>query len=133
MKKLVAIVLVLIVFIIGYNIMFSKGAELLEEGNVASVTVSSLPEKYEYHFVGDDAKAVVDYLSNLNLNKCFTENAGMGNGMIWNVILEYENGNTTTIYHSGNMFIKTEKSTWYRMLYKEASQFETLLEKLDKK
>ena len=35
--------------------------QLIAEGNVINVKVSSLPEQYNYSFHGEDAKAIIDY------------------------------------------------------------------------
>lgn len=141
MKKLVAFVLVLILIVCfcgcnnhqaqnGDN-QQSQDVKLLEEGNVKSVSVTSLPEGYEYSFSGDDAKTVVDYLVNLNLITEFKENPNEYVGMTWVISLEYENGDTTIIYHFGNMFIRTESGPWYQMTYEEASRFDALLNELN--
>ena len=46
------------------------------------------------------------------------------------ISLKYENGDTLSIYHFGNMFIRSEKGSWYKMTYDEASRFDALLDKL---
>lgn len=133
MKKLVSFVFLIIMMVCfcGCSNLQSQENKLIEEGNVKSVSVTSLPESREYLFTGDDAKAVVDYLTNLNLNDDFKENPSEYNGLTWVITLEYENGNTVTVYHSGNMFIRTEIGSWYKMKYREASRFDTLLEELN--
>ena len=106
--------------------------QLLPEGNVIKVNVSSLPEKYNYSFTGENVKVITDYLSSLNLQSNFEENPDDYFGMTWVISLEYENGDTLTIYHFGNMFIRSEQdSCWYRMTYEEASRFEPLLNELE--
>ncbi|MBR6552491.1 MAG: hypothetical protein IKT89_06595 [Clostridia bacterium] len=106
--------------------------QLLPEGNVIKVNVSSLPEKYNYSFTGENVKVITDYLSSLNLQSNFEENPDDYFGMTWVISLEYENGDTLTIYHFGNMFIRSEQgSCWYRMTSEEASRFESLLNELD--
>ena len=108
-----------------------QGNQLLAEGNVIKIDVSSLPEGYNYSFDGEEAKEIIDYLSNLNLQSNFEENPNEYTGMTWVISLEYENGDILTIYHFGNMFIRAEKGTWYKMTYEEASCFEILLEELN--
>lgn len=100
--------------------------------DVINVTVSSLPEEYNYSFSEDDADAIVDYLSGLNLISDFQENPDAYNGMTWVITIEYENGDTVTVYHFGNMFIRTDSGSWYKMNYKEASRFDKLLDELNK-
>ena len=104
---------------------------LLVEGEVVKVDVSSSPEEYSYSFMGEDAEAIVDYLSNLTLKSDFEENPNEYCGMCWDIILEYENGDVLNIYHFANMFIRSQNSSWYRMTYEEASYFDTLLEQLN--
>ena len=100
------------------------------EGNVINIDVSSLPEGYNYSFSGAEAKAIVDYLSTLNLESNFEENPNEYTGMTWVISLKYENGDVLTIYHDGNMFIRVKGGPWYKMTYDEASRFDTLLDEL---
>lgn len=95
------------------------------------IHVTSLPEGYAYSFSGEDAKAIIDYLSNLNLEENFKENPDGYTGMTWVVSLKYDNGNVSTVYHFGNMFIKVENGPWYLMTYDEASRFGRLLSELN--
>lgn len=108
-----------------------QGNQLLAEGNVIKIDVSSLPEGYNYSFNGEDAKEIIDYLSNLNLQSNFEENPNEYTGVTWVISLEYENGDTLTIYHFGNMFIRSEKGSWYKMTFEEASRFDALLNELN--
>ena len=108
-----------------------RGSQLLAEGNVVNIDVSSLPEGYNYSFSGEDAKGIIDYLSNLNLESNFEENPNEYGGMTWVISLKYESGDTLTLYHFGNMFIRSEKGSWYKMAYEEANRFDTLLAELN--
>lgn len=108
-----------------------KGNKLLVEGDVVKIDISSLPEGYNYFFSGEDSKAIIDYLSTLTLESEFEENPNEYTGMTWVIALEYENGETLNIYHFGNMFIRSQNGSWYRMSYEEASRFDTLLEQLN--
>ena len=105
--------------------------KLIAEGNVIKIDVSSLPEGYNYSFDGEDAKEIIDYLSNLNLQSNFEEDPNEYTGMTWVISLEYDNGEILTVYHFGNMFIRSEKGSWYRMTYDEANCFDTLLDELN--
>lgn len=107
-----------------------KGNQLLAEGNIVKIDVSSLPERYNYSFSGEDAKAIVDYLSDLNLDSKFEENPNEYTGMTWVISLKYENGDVLKVYHFGNMFISSENGSWYKMTYDEASRFDMLLDEL---
>ena len=108
-----------------------QGNQLLAEGNVIKIDVSSLPEGYNYSFDGEDAKEIIGYLSNLNLQSSFEENPNEYTGMTWVISLEYDNGEILTVYHFGNMFIRTEKGSWYKMTSDEANRFDTLLDELN--
>ena len=135
MKKIIALVaiLILLVSIVGCNQQSQQvqGNQLLVEGNVVKIDVSSLPEGYNYYFSGEDAKAIIDYLSTLNLESEFEENPNEYTGMTWVIALEYENGDTFKIYHFGE-FIRSQNGSWYKMSFEEASRFDALLDELDK-
>ena len=109
---------------------YVQGNQLLAEGNVIKIDVSSLPDGYNYSFDGEEAKEIIDYLSNLNLQSNFEENPNEYTGMTWVICLEYDNGDKLTVYHFGNMFIRSEKGSWYKMTYDEANRFDTLLDEL---
>ena len=105
--------------------------DLVQAGDVTRVTVSSLPGGYDYAYEGEDALAIVDYLDSLSLQSRFAENPDEYTGMTWVISLSYADGNTVTVYHSGNMFIRAADGPWYKMSYEEASRLEALLEKLN--
>lgn len=96
------------------------------------VEVRSLPEGYAYSFADADAKAIVDYLSGLQLYSDFQENPDGYTGMTWVISIAYEDGEEETVYHFGNMFIRTEGGPWYQMKYEEANRFGTLCSELNK-
>ena len=141
MKKLIACLLssILVFFAVGCsdtatdeNTSTQKGTLLLLDGNVKKISVTSLPEGYDYSFEGEDSKAIVDYLSVLNLVSQFKENPNEYGGMTWVISLEYDNGETLQIYHFANMFIKAADGKWYRMNNDEAINLENLLDELTK-
>jgi hypothetical protein len=105
--------------------------DLLQAGDVTQVSVTSLPEGYAYAYEGEDALAIVDYLDSLSLQSRFAENPDEYTGMTWVISLSYADGNTVTVYHSGNMFIRAEDGPWYRMEYEEAERFHALLDELN--
>lgn len=107
------------------------GKQLLPEGNVINIDVSSLPKGYNYSFSGKDTKAIIDYLSTLNLESSFEENPDKYVGMTWVISLTYEDGDSLTIYHFGNMFIKVNGGSWYKMTNDEAKRFKILLDELN--
>ena len=98
---------------------------------ISSVAVSSLPEGYNYSFKGTPAKEVVNYFANLNLITDFTEDPKQYTGMTWQVSITYDDGTHETIYHFGNMFVRREGGSWYKMNYDEATQFDSLLKDLN--
>ncbi len=105
----------------------AKGGTLLKEGSVRKISVSSRPEGDRYSFTGNRAQSIVDYISRLNLIKDYPENPRDYDGATWVISLEYEGGDSLTIYHFGNKFIRTEDGPWYKMTYEEASRFDTLV------
>lgn len=142
MKQMIAIVLVCICVlgIVGCNQQPQQvqegqqpqqvqGGQLLAEGYVINIDISSLPEGYNYSFSGTDAKAIIDYLSTLNLESNFEENPDVLGGMTWVISLKYENGDALTVYHFG-LFIRVNDGSWYKMTLDEAIRFDTLLEEL---
>lgn len=104
---------------------------LIEDGNIVKVTVSSVPVGYEYSYTGDDAAAIIDYVKNLNLITAFEENPDEYSGMTWRIFLEYEDGYSTYVLHFGNMFIRSELGSWCKMNPDEAIRFDTLLSELN--
>ena len=110
---------------------YVQGNQLLVEGNVIKIDVSSLPDGYNYSFDGEEANEIIDYLSNLNLQSNFEENPNEYTGMTWVICLEYDNGDKLTVYHFGNMFIRSKEGSWYKMTYDEANRFDTLLDELN--
>ncbi len=101
------------------------------KAKVTGAKVSSLPQGYDYSFTGDKAQAVFDYLSNLNLSNDLSGNPDEMLGMTWVIKLDYENGDTVTVYHFGN-FIHGEEHKWYEMSYEESQGFSSLIWELGK-
>ena len=133
MKQMIAMVLVCICVlgIVGCNQQPQQvqGGQLLAEGKVINIDISSQPKGYNYSFSGTDAKAIIDYLSTLNLESNFEEDPNLHVGMTWVISLKYENGDDLTIYHFGE-FIRAKGGSWYKMTYDEVSRFDALLDKL---
>jgi len=132
MKKLIALALSLVCALGLFgcsSVDVEKGLHLRQD-NVKIISVTSLPEGYEYSFSGDDAKDVVDYFAELNLTPY--SDVIDETGMAWVISIEYENGDITRVIHSCNKFIRTDDSPWYQMTYEEANRFNTLLDELNK-
>lgn len=108
----------------------NNGQPLLpSKDGVIGIEVSSLPETESYSFSGDDADKIIDYLSGLNLTSYSEDDVYYG--MTWVIAVEYENGDVVTVYHFGNFLIRADNGPWYEMKYREAEQFDALLEKLN--
>ena len=132
MKKVAVFVLVLlcVVALVGCSPAHAEESTLLKEGTVKRVSVTSLPEGYDYSYTGEDAQAIVDYFTELDLISDFEENPGEDDGMVWVISLEYEDGSTETVYHCGK-FIRRDGGSWYKITYEQARAFDSLLWELN--
>ena len=134
MKRIIVLTLTLAMMIVTFSGCSDRkdNASLLAAGKdgIKNVSVSSLPEGYNYSFSKDDADAIIDYLSDLNLIFDFEENPNEYAGMTWVISLEYENGDIVMVYHFGNMFIRADSGPWYKMNYEEASRLGELFGEL---
>ncbi len=104
----------------------------LNESEISSVSVTTSPEfyGYEYSFTGEEARAVVDYLSGLDLTPLLIS-VGKG-GMTWVIEIEYEDESETTVYLFGDEIWINAKEK-YLMQPEENGVFEALLETLKQK
>lgn len=110
-----------------------KDYTILQENEpVAKVHVTSLPEAYDYTFDGADAQEIAEYLRGLTLISDFDENPDEYYGMTWVIEVEYENGESGTVCHFGNMFIRAGHGKWYKTVQSEAVKLDALIEKLNK-
>lgn len=102
----------------------------IDKAKVIGVKVSSLPEGYDYSFTDENAQAVVDYLSNISLSTNLSvEDPGQLGGMTWVIKLNYENGDTVTLYDLGKFIHGTDRK-WYEMTYEESQELSNLIWKL---
>ncbi|MBQ1196822.1 MAG: hypothetical protein IIX44_11315 [Clostridia bacterium] len=132
MKRILISILILSLCILTLSVCTPKKLKDLNENEIKSVSVTTLPEfyGYEYSFTGDDARAVVDYLSDLNL---IPRLFGLGEGgLTWVISIEYENGTDTTVYLFDDE-IRIDGGAWYLMKTEDAQFFEQLLENLNQK
>ncbi len=106
----------------------SPVAAVSKNGNVKEIHVTSEPQGYEYSFTGNEAQAIAEYLSNLNLTPAFPFHSYTGGS--WNISIEYENGKIINIYHSCNKFIRINNGMLYEMPDEEGRRFDTLLDEL---
>lgn len=104
----------------------------LNESAISSVSVTTSPEfyGYEYSFTGEEACAVVEYLSGLDLTPLLISiNKG---GMTWVIEIKYEDESETTVYLFGDEIWINAKER-YLMQPEENGVFEALLETLKPK
>ncbi len=108
----------------------TEGTPLFPAGEVEMIRIVSLPDKYDYFLYNQNAARLVEYLEDLTLIADFEENPDHYNGLAWVITLVYADGSEHQVVHFGNMFIRGDDATWYKMHYEEAAQLEVLLEKL---
>ncbi len=117
-----------------YDIEYLKAPKeytlLRENEKVADVHVFSLPAAYDYTFDGEAAEEIAEYLRSLALISDFPENPDLYGGGTWIIEVEYESGESATVCHFGNMFIRTDHGKWYKMVHSEAMELDSLIEKL---
>ena len=98
---------------------------------IAEIIVSTLPRSDEFAFTdADSMNRIVDYFNSLHLLGEYTEEDSTLAGMIWVVKVFFDDGSSLTIWHSGNRFVRTEGGPCYQISYKEASRFQTLMDRL---
>jgi hypothetical protein len=122
MKRILLALIILIFCVTAFSGCTPKEFKNLNENEIKSITVTTLPEFYGYEcrLIGDEAHEVVDYLSNLNLSPVLFE--VRKGGLTWVISIEYENENTTDV----KFFDKkvSVNGTRYRMENEEAEIFE---------
>ena len=132
MKRILIMILALALCLPVFSGCAPKQFKNLNESDIKSVSVSTLPEfyGYEYSFSGEEARAVVDYLSGLNLTPLLIS-VGKG-GMTWVIEIKYEDESETTVYLFGDEIWINAKEK-YLMQSEENGVFEALLEALKQK
>ena len=132
MKRILLIILTLAVCLTVLSGCTPKQFKNLNESDIKSVSVSTLPEfyGYEYSFTGDEARAVVDYLSGLKLTPILISIPK--GGMTWVIEIKYEDERETTVYLFGDEIWINAKEK-YLMQSEENGVFEALLEALNSK
>ncbi|MBR4062772.1 MAG: hypothetical protein IKK01_06875 [Clostridia bacterium] len=130
MKRILLIILTLAICLPVLSGCTPKQFKNLNESDIKSVSVSTLPEfyGYEYSFSGDEARAVVDYLSGLNLTP-HPISVPKG-GMTWVIEIEYEDESETTVYLFGDE-IWINANAKYIMQPEERGVFEALIGNLN--
>lgn len=96
---------------------------------VSSVSVSSLPEGYNYSFTGEAAKRAVDYFSEIELTSEYDESPNEMAGMTLVVSITYQDGKTEILYDF-SPFVRKESGTWYKIVQNNAKSFHTYLDEL---
>ena len=109
----------------------NENPRLLKEGKIESVYITSSLPGYEYSFDGEYVEPIVNYFNNLHLIADFQENPEEYVGGGWVITFSYSNGESLTVYHSVNKFIKAEDGQWYMLTYDEASEFDDILHRLN--
>ncbi len=130
MKRIILIILTLALCLPVLTGCTPKQFKNLNENEIKSVTVTTHPEfyGYEYSFTDDDARAIVDYLSGLNLTP-HPISVPKG-GMTWVIEIKYESGSETTVYLFGDE-IWINANTKYVMQPEERGVFEALIGNLN--
>ena len=102
--------------------------KLLKDGDIIDITVTSLPEGYEYKFSDTAAiQNIREYFETLHLESEFTENPNEYCGMTWVLKFTYSDKTEETIYHFGNMFVRNASGQWFKMRYDEAEKLDGIL------
>ena len=130
MKRILLMILTLTVCLPILSGCTPKQFKNLNESDIKSVSVSTLPEfyGYEYSFSGDEARAVVDYLSGLKLTPILISIPK--GGMTWVIEIEYEDESETTVYLFGDEIWINAKEK-YLMQSEEKGVFEALIRNLN--
>ena len=97
---------------------------------IAAVTVTSMPQGYDYSLTGENAKKLAQYILDMDVTADFPEDPNVYAGMTWVITTEYENGAAVTVYLFGNMFIRAGDGPWLKVSASEAEGFEALLSSL---
>ncbi len=126
MKRILLIILTLAVCL---PILSGCSLPNFDENSIKRISVTSLPEGYEYSFKGEDAQAIVDYLESLHLTPFLGIDSETG--MTWVISIEHKNGEVTTVYHACNKYIMANGGLRYEMIFEEADRFGSLLYELD--
>ena len=130
MKRILLMILTLAICLPILSGCTPKQFKNLNESDIKSVSVSTLPEfyGYEYSFSGDEARAVVDYLSGLKLTPLLISMPK--GGMTWVIEIEYEDESETTVYLFGDEIWINAKEK-YLMQSEENGVFEALIRNLN--
>lgn len=130
MKKYVSLILV---FVLLFSICgCTQKIKLIDDAPVKWVYVSNPMKEFEHMFTGDDAKAIVDYLLNVNLIEDKEADTDV-EGSAYKIIVQYENGETAYLIQKANMFIKLLNVTpWYRIPVENCEDLDNLLKELTK-
>ena len=130
MKRILLMILTLAICLPILSGCTPKQFKNLNESDIKSVSVSTLPEfyGYEYSFSGDEARAVVDYLSGLNLTP-HPISVPKG-GMTGVIEIKYEDESETTVYLFGDEIWINAKEK-YLMQSEENGVFEALIRNLN--
>lgn len=129
MKRIMAFVLLtcLLFYLPGCRNSAPK-SQLIPDSEIKSIKISSLPEEFNYEYDSPQKiKSIIEYFNSLNLDSDFSENPDEYVGRTWVITCVFSSGDEFKLYHSGNKFLRSENSSWYKMNYEEAAKFESLI------
>ncbi len=132
MKRILLIILTITLCLTVLSGCTPKQFKNLNESAISSVSVTTSPEfyGYEYSFTDEEARAVVEYLSGLNLTPLLISiNKG---GMTWVIEIKYEDKSETTVYLFGDEIWINAKEK-YLLQPEENGVFEALISNLNQK
>ena len=99
---------------------------------ITAVTVSSMPQGYDYSFSGENAETLAEYILNMDMVSDFEEDPNVYTGMTWVIAVEYADGKTVTVYLFGHTFIRSGDDPWLKVSTKAAEGLEALMDSLSK-
>jgi len=90
-----------------------------------------LPEKENQRYTLDARRAegFVSWFSNLELQSDYEEKPDEMEGLTWVISIRYGDGAEATVYHFGNMFVRSEDGPWYKISYDDAVRVTDFLPK----
>jgi len=94
---------------------------------IVSVTVTSMPQGYDYFFTCANASELAQYILGMEITADFPEDPNVYAGMTWVITAEYEDGTAATVYLFGNMFIRAGNGPWLKVSTEAAEGFDALL------